>query len=113
MAARSSPLREQEFYWLWILATATYGVGDVVTTIAIVQFSPTVVEANALVRVLVETFGNSGLAGLKIAVLVFSVGISATALRGTEDRITYYAPPVVLAVVGAFATAYNLRLLLG
>ncbi|MFC7228061.1 hypothetical protein N0B31_11670 [Salinirubellus salinus] len=113
MAARWTRLREQEFYWLWIIATATYGVGDTVTTIAIVQFSPTVREANVLVRAVVETFGNGGLAGLKIAVLLFCIGLSLAALRGTEDRISYYAPPVVLAVVGAFTTVYNLRLLLG
>jgi hypothetical protein len=44
--------------------------------------------------------------------MLFGIAVSIYATRD-HDRVLYYMPPVFLAVVGAFATAYNLRLLLG
>ncbi|WP_458185064.1 hypothetical protein [Haladaptatus sp. NG-WS-4] len=105
--------REDEFYSLWILATAVYGVGDVVTTIALLDFSPTVDEANVLLRAAVETFGHAGLVGLKLAVFFACLGIHVYGIRDSEDWVVLYAPPVVLAIMGAFFTSYNMRLLLG
>jgi branched-subunit amino acid permease len=109
---RGTSFEEREFTNLWFLATATYGVGDVVTTIALIHFSDTVNEANVLVRVAVETFGQAGLVGLKLVVLLACLAISVAAAND-EDAFTYYLPPLALAVVGAFTTTYNVRLLLG
>jgi hypothetical protein len=101
----------EEFSQLWFVATLTYGVGDVVTTIALLR-SPTVTEGNALVLTAVETFGQSGLVGLKLLVFGLCIGISLWSAHA-DDRFGYYFPPTVLAVAGAFTTAFNLRLLLG
>lgn len=105
--------RTDEFYALWTLATATYGVGDVVTTVALLYFDAAVGEANLLVRMAVEAFGLAGLVGLKIAVLLACLGVQVYAMADTDDPVVAYAPPAVLAVVGAFTTAFNVRLLLG
>jgi hypothetical protein len=101
-----------EFARLWLIATATYVVGDSVTTLAIINHSPTVVEANAAMAAAVAAFGEAGLIALKMAAMLFGIGVSIYASR-ESDRLLYYTPPVFLAVVGGFATAYNLRLLLG
>jgi hypothetical protein len=105
--------RTDEFYWLWMVATMTYGVGDMVTTVALLSFDASVGEANALVRVAVDAFGLAGLVGVKLAVFGVCLGVHVFAIGDTDDPIVLYAPPVVLAVVGAFTTAFNLRLLVG
>ncbi|MDS0292806.1 hypothetical protein [Halogeometricum luteum] len=112
LTLEGTPFAEGEFSRLWLLAAATYGVGDVVTTIALIYFSASVDEANVLVRFAVESSGQVGLVGLKLAVLLACIGISLAAAND-EDAFSYYLPPVVLSVVGAFVTAYNVRLLLG
>jgi len=101
-----------EFSWLWFLSTATYGVGDVVTTIALVQYSVVVNEANALLRAAIESFGLWGLIGMKLVALLFCLAISLAGARD-DDAALYYGPPAMLAVVGAFTTVYNIRLLVG
>lgn len=106
-------LEREEFSRLWLVAAATYGVGDILTTLAIVQYSTAVTEANALVRGAIAAFGTPGFAALKLAVFGLAIGISVYAAREMGDRTLYYAPPVMLAVVGAFTTVYNLRLLIG
>jgi len=107
-----TPFDEREFSRLWFVATATYGVGDVVTTIALIGFSEKVREANPLVRTAVETLGNAGLVGLKLAVFLIFIFVSVDAAQ-REDRIFYYLPPIVLTVMGTFTTVYNIRLLMG
>jgi hypothetical protein len=102
-----------QFYWLWIVATTTYGVGDVVTTVTLLYFAESVGEANALVRAAVGEFGLAGLVGLKLGVFLLCVGLQVTALGDSDDWVVVYAPPAVLAVFGAFTTAFNVRLLLG
>lgn len=101
-----------EFTQLWTVAAATYGVGDVVTTIALLWYSETVVEANVLVRLATDAFGRSGLVGLKIAVFLVCIALSVDGAR-RGDRLLYYLPPVALALVGAFTTALNIRLMMG
>ncbi|UIP01283.1 hypothetical protein Hbl1158_11675 [Halobaculum sp. CBA1158] len=101
-----------EFSRLWFLATLTYGVGDIVTTLALIGYSDRIREANALVAAAVNAFGEFGLVGLKLAVFGVCLGISLASARA-GDRLGYYLPPAVLAVVGAFTTALNLRLLVG
>jgi hypothetical protein len=102
----------EEFARLWLIATATYVVGDSVTTMAIIRYSRTIAEGNAAMAAAVESFGEAGLIGLKLAAMLFGLAVSIYATR-EHDRILYYTPPAFLAVVGAFATAYNIRLLLG
>lgn len=105
--------RTDQFYWLWIVATTTYGVGDVVTTVALLYFDSTVGEANAVLRAAVDAFGLAGLVGLKLAVLLACLGLQVYALPDTDDPVVVYAPPAVLAAFGGFTTAFNLRLLIG
>lgn len=101
-----------EFARLWLIATATYVVGDSVTTLAIVQHSQTVAEGNVAMAAAIDSFGEAGLIGLKLVAMLFGLGVSIYATRD-HDRMLYYTPPVFLAMVGAFATAYNIRLLIG
>ena len=107
-----TPFSETEFTRLWTLAAATYGAGDIVTTLAVIRFTDRVTEANPLVRVAVVEYGEAGLIPLKLAVFLVCLGVSLSAARA-GDGWGYYLPPTVLAVAGAFTTALNLRLLLG
>jgi hypothetical protein len=102
--------RPQEFYWLWIAATATYGVGDIVSTIAFLEYVPTIGEANPIVVLALDSFGLSGLVLLKIAVYLVMLWISVTGARD-GDTLLYYFPPVLLTLVGTYLTASNIRLL--
>ncbi|MFC7235506.1 hypothetical protein [Halosegnis marinus] len=102
----------REFTRLWLVALATYGVGDVVTTVALTRFVPRLSEGNLLLAALLNSHGNLGLIGLKLAVFAGCLAISLYGAR-TADRFVYYLPPALLAVVGGFTTAYNLRLLFG
>lgn len=103
--------RSNEFYWLWIVATVTYGVGDIVTTIAIVDYSQTVRESNSLLTFLVTELGWAGLVSLKLFAFLGCIGISIYALR-TGDRLLYYFPPILLSFIGAFLTGLNLLLMI-
>ena len=103
--------RPQEFYWLWIAATATYGVGDIVSTIAFLEYVPAVSEANPVVALALDSFGLGGLVLLKIAVYLIMLWISVSAARD-GDGLLYYFPPVLLTLVGTYLTASNVRLLL-
>lgn len=107
-----TPFDVGEFGRLWLVALATYGVGDIVTTLALTGYSPTVTEANALVRLAVDLFGYWGLAGVKL--VAFFVALAVT-LYGANvgDRLLYYLPPGSLVLVGTFTTTYNLRLMIG
>jgi hypothetical protein len=101
-----------EFSRLWFLATLTYGVGDIVTTLALVGYDAAVNEGNVLLKAAIESFGLWGLIGLKLVALFFCLAISLYGVRDS-DAALYYGPPAMLAVVGAFTTVYNVRLLLG
>jgi hypothetical protein len=107
-----TPFEDREFRRLWTVALATYGVGDVVTTVTLLYFTHQVEELNGVVLLVVDAYGQWGLVGLKIATFLVCIGVSVYGAR-TEDRLLFYLPPTVLAVVGAFATAYNLRLFVG
>lgn len=102
--------RPREFYWLWIAATTTYGVGDVVSTVAFLQYVPTIDEANPVVAFALDSFGLSGLVGLKIVVYLVMLWISVRGAR-ESDALLYYFPPVLLTLVGTYLTASNVRLL--
>ena len=103
--------RAQEFYWLWIFATLGYGVGDVVTTLAVVGFDPSLKEGNVFVHWVFHLWGIPGFVALKLAVFAVCFVISFYALRAWDDAILYYFPPLVLTVVGGVITGYNLVLM--
>ncbi len=102
--------RPQEFYWLWIAATATYGVGDIVSTIAFLRYVPAIEEANPVVVLALDAFGLAGLVVLKIAVYLVMLWISVAGARD-GDALLYYFPPVLLTLVGTYLTASNVRLM--
>jgi hypothetical protein len=112
LSLEETPYDPDEFVRLWLVATTTYGVGDVVTTIALVGFSASVSEANALLRAAIDAFGLWGLVGMKLLAFFVCLAISLVGARDADPAL-YYGPPVLLALVGAFTTAYNLRLLVG
>lgn len=99
------------FYWLWIAATATYGVGDIVTTVTMVFFVTDLTEANPLVRWAIDSYGLSGLAAVKLIGFLLMIWISWLGSK-ENDRLLYYFPPALLTVVGLFLTVHNTRLLL-
>lgn len=102
--------RPREFYSLWIAATTTYGVGDIVSTIAFLEYVPTVDEANPIVSGALDAFGLAGLVGLKIAVYLVMLWISVHGAR-EGDGLLYYFPPVLLTAVGLVLTGSNVWLL--
>ncbi|MEF8856903.1 MAG: hypothetical protein V5A16_05715 [Haloplanus sp.] len=112
VSLEETPFDPTEFSWLWLLSAATYGAGDVVTTIALVQHSEAVAEGNALLRSAIDAFGLSGLVGVKLVTFFVCLAVSLHGARDADSAL-YYGPPAMLAVVGAFTTVYNLRLLIG
>ncbi len=102
--------RPREFYSLWIAATTTYGVGDIVSTIAFLEYVPAVDEANPVVAGALDAFGLAGLVGLKIAVYLVMLWISVHGAR-EGDGLLYYFPPVLLTAVGLVLTGSNVWLL--
>ncbi|MFC5278471.1 hypothetical protein ACFPM1_06840 [Halorubrum rubrum] len=102
--------RPEEFYSLWIAATSTYGVGDIVSTIAFLTYVPAVEEANPVVALALDSFGLAGLVGLKIAVYLVMLWISVLGAR-EGDGLLYYFPPVLLTAVGLYLTGSNVRLM--
>ncbi|WP_459191330.1 hypothetical protein [Halosimplex sp. J119] len=99
------------FSRVWLLALTTYGVGDVVTTIALVYFSPLHTEANPLIRQAIMAFGGGGFLGLKLLVFYGCIGVSLWAGVADDDGLMFYAPPLVLAAVGLYVTVHNLGIL--
>jgi len=112
LSLSETPFGTVEFSRFWFIATVSYGVGDIVTTLALINYSNTVNEANALIAAAVSGFGEVGLVAVKLAVFGICLVISLSSARA-GDRFGYYLPPIVLAVVGAFTTALNIRLLIG
>ena len=102
--------RPREFYSLWIAATTTYGVGDIVSTIAFLEYVPAVDEANPVVAGALDAVGLAALVGLKIAVYLVMLWISVHGAR-EGDGLLYYFPPVLLTAVGLVLTGSNVWLL--
>lgn len=103
---------ERDFSRVWLLALAAYGVGDVVTTIALVWFSPLHVEANPVVAAAIGAFGGGGFLALKLVVFYACLGISVWGGLADDDPVLFFAPPLVLLLFGLFATVHNVGLLL-
>jgi len=102
------PSPRSRFVQVWLLALLAYGVGDTVTTVAVMA-SPLYAEVNPVVSGAVAAFGTGGLLALKFAAFAVCSGLS---LRGGRlgDPFLRYMPPAVLAAVGATTTAVNLGL---
>ena len=107
----NAPFAERSFSNAWLLALATYGVGDVVTTIALLYFVPEFTEANPVVRFAIESFGGGGFLALKLLVFYACLGIAIWAGLMAKDKLMFYGPPMVLAAFGALVTIFNLTLL--
>jgi hypothetical protein len=107
----NAPFSTDWFNTAWLAALATYGVGDVVTTIALVYFVPLTTEANPAVRVAIETFGGGGFLALKLLVFYLCIAISLWGGLLDRDRLLFYGPPLILAVFGAATTVLNLALM--
>lgn len=105
------PFSTASFTQVWLFALATYGVGDVVTTIALVWFSPYHVEANPVVATAIGAFGGGGFLALKLLSFYACLGIALWAGALDDDFLLFYLPPVVLALAGTVTTILNLRLL--
>lgn len=99
--ARVSVVFRDETY-LWLLAVAFFGIGDLSTT-GVAVTAGTVGEANPLVRVLLGTFGIVGFVALKL----FAFGISYVAWR-VVGRPNNVGVPLALVVLGVCFTAWNL-----
>lgn len=113
LSLEPAPTTRREFVLLWIVATSGYGVGDVVTTIALVRYHPVVSEGNPLLARTMDAFGLAGLVGAKLLVFAVCFGLSFYAVRVWRDRFLYYLAPIVLLLFGVFFTVYNVRLMLG
>ncbi|MFB6371207.1 MAG: hypothetical protein ABEH42_12650 [Haloarculaceae archaeon] len=92
----------------WGLALITYGLGDGVTTLAVVA-SPHHVETNPIVAAAIGTAGGVGLLAVKAGVLGGCVALSIWMAEG--DRTFSYWPPILLVAVGAATTLSNITLL--
>ena len=99
----------EQFVHLWLVPLATYGVGDIVTTVTLLWFTDRVDELNVLILALVDAFGLAGFGALQLFVFGASIAISVLGARD-DDPLLYYLPPVVLSVIGTFVTVVNLQL---
>lgn len=104
--------RSREFYGLWFLASLTYGVGDVVSTLYATLAVPGFVEANPVVDGVLEIGGIAGFLLLKLLVLFVLISVSVQGARQRE-RFSYYWPPVVATAIGLLLTGWNVRLAIG
>lgn len=91
---------------LWILAFATYGIGDFLTTI-IGLSTGHLVEVSPIVIPVMERFGLAAMVGLKAAVF------------GITGLIWWYTPypdslgvPIGLSVMGILVTVWNTYLIM-
>jgi len=102
---------ESGFARAWLVALAAYGVGDIVTTIALVWFSPFHVEANPVIAAAIAAFGGGGFLALKLLVFYCCLAISLWGGLADDDPVIFYGPPLVLGALGLFATVHNVGLL--
>jgi len=101
----------EAFFHAWIISMSAYGVGDIVTTIALVWFSPHHVEANPIIAAAIGLFGGGGFLALKLLVIYALIGVSFFFGAREDDPLLFYGPPAVLFVIGFLTTALNVALL--
>ncbi len=98
---------EDRFRLVWLIAVATYGVGDIVTTTAVMFFDPGIQEANPLIREAAKSLGSLGVVPLKLAVFFAFIWVSVYFARNGDEWLSY-APPAVLTLTGSLVTVHNL-----
>ncbi len=86
---------------LWLLAVASFGVGDLVTTAVGLRLSG-VVEAGPLVGPLIDRYGVGSLFVLKLLTIAVSYGVWR--VLPTTSRVGI---PLGLAVLGIVVTGWN------
>lgn len=101
----------ESFSWAWLFALAAYGVGDVVTTIGLVWFSPYHVEANPVIAFAISLFGGGGYLALKLLVFYACIAVSVWGAVRDDDPLLFYGPPTALVVFGLLTTVHNVGLL--
>lgn len=99
------------FYGLWLLAALTYGVGDILSTVYAVFMVPGVDEANPIVDALLANVGIGGFLLFKLLVFLVLISISVQGAR-TDDRFSYYWPPILATALGIGLTVWNLSLII-
>lgn len=104
-------VRAWEFYVLWGLAAATYGVGDMLSTLAALSVYG-LSEGNPLVSWILGQAGVQGFVLAKFVSFFVAIGISVSG-ASADDRVTYYAPPLLVTAAGLGLTLWNLSLILG
>lgn len=110
----SEPLyvrRRREFYTLWAMAALTFGVGDLVTTLWGVRYTPGVFEGNPIVATILAQFGPAGFVVSKLVALGLLLWFGVQAAHQNDHR-TYYAIPILATVLGVGLTVWNLAVVL-
>ncbi len=100
------------FYGLWAFAIATYGIGDFVSTLVALLFVPGLFEGNPIVLAVLQRYGIAGFVGIKVVVFAGALWMG---IRGARDSdwFGYYAPPIVVGIVGTALTVWNTLLITG
>ena len=108
----SEPLyvrRRREFYTLWAMAALTFGVGDLVTTLWGVRYTPGVFEGNPIVATILARFGPAGFVVSKLVALGLLLWFGVQAAHQNDHR-TYYAIPILATVLGVGLTVESRRM---
>lgn len=103
-------LRPVEFVTAWLIALATYGVGDGATTLAVVA-SPHLFEANPVLAGVIAHGGGAGLLAVKAVSIGGCLALSLYFGLRDGDPIISYGVPALLAAVGVTTSLSNLALL--
>ena len=100
------------FYALWAFAIATYGIGDFASTLVALLFVPGLFEGNPIVLAVLQRYGIAGFIGIKVVVFAGALWMG---MRGAQDGdwFGYYAPPIVVGIVGTALTVWNTLLITG
>jgi len=96
---------------VWLFALLTYGVGDLVTSITLIWFSPDHLEGNPLIAGAISAFGGGGFLAVKLLAMFGCLGVSLWAGVQGRDALLFYGPPVMLGLFGGVVTTWNLWLL--
>lgn len=104
--------RKIEFYFLWLAAVLSYGLGDTVSTLVAVTLVPGLIEGNPIVASVLDSFGLYGFLLIKIVVFLILLSISVQGAK-TDDRFSYYWPPILTTGVGLLLTGWNTLLIVG
>lgn len=103
----NSVTRAVGLWVLWGIAILTYGVGDVVSTIIAVYFVAGLGEANPVVDFVLVEYGIRGFLVFKLIIFIVAIGINLKT-RQYGDPLSYYGPPIFVALLGAALSASNL-----